>query len=284
MPKIGVQSQAPIFDAGPQMPPENLPDYTVGESFTFDDGRTDTVIDVRGDVVTWRDHLGIIRVKYRNFTIPDISWQNRTRRSTSQTTATPDMLWPLAVGNDARFEFQQTVEANDGSSKREYTQSWECAVAGTESLDVPAGTFNVFKIPCYRYTQGTSNWRQTRTFYYAPAVKHYVMRTDTYSSSPSRRRELVSYGFNSTALPENEQRALNAQLQNALNENADGVASNWRRDDGSLSVTLTPLRTYQDAKGAKCREYSSDYNIRGRTRTNYRNVCKQDGGLWQRVQ
>jgi len=49
-------------------------------------------------------------------------------------------------------------------------------------------------------------------------------------------------------------------------------------------VTLTPLRTYQDAKGAKCREYSSDYNIRGRTRTNYRNVCRQDGGLWQRVQ
>jgi hypothetical protein len=280
----GASKEAKPFHTGPKIPAENLPDYAVGESFIFDDGRTDTVIETDGETISWRDDRGIVRWIHRNFLLPDIAWQNRTRRSKSVTTAAPDMLWPLAIGNTARFDYQQQVEANNGASKREYKQSWQCLVEGTQSLNVPAGTFNVFKIPCHRYVDGTNSWRQTRTFYYAPKVKHYVKRTDTYASRASRQRELVSYGFNSTALPGNEQIALNQAAQKILNENADGVGKTWNRPDGTLSATITPLRTFQGANGQPCREYQSTYTLQGRQRVNYRNVCKLDTGMWQRVQ
>lgn len=279
----GVAKEATPFHTGPQMTAENLPDYVVGESFIFDDGRTDTVIEIDGEKITWRDDRGIIRWIHRNFLLPDIAWQNRTRRSSSTTTADAKMLWPLQVGASGRFDYKQSVDANDASTHNEYKQSWQCLVEGTLSLDVPAGTFNVFKIPCYRYLDGTSFWRQTRTFYYAPEVGHYVKRTDTYASRPSRQRELVSYGFNSTALPGNEQAILINTVQKVLNDNADGMATTWNRPDGSLSATLTPLRSFQGANGVACREYQSTYQFKDRKRVNYRTVCKQETGLWQRV-
>lgn len=273
----------PVY-TGPQMPMENLPTYAVGESFLFDDGRTDTVLETEGELVTWRDDRGIIRWINRNFVFPDSAWQNRTRRSTSTNTADPKMLWPLEIGKSGRFDFIQTVEANDGTGKKEYKQSWQCVVEGTESLDVAAGTYNVFKIPCYRYIFGTDYWRQTRTFYYSPEIKHYVKRTDTYASRPSRSRELVSVGFNSTVLPGNEQAILNNLVQEVLNTSADGVGKTWSRADGTLSATLTPLRSFKGSQGEACREYQSTYDIQGRKRVNYRNVCKQPTGQWQRVQ
>lgn len=272
------------MNSGPQMGLESLPGYAAGESFMFDDERTETVIDVDGETVTWRDDRGIIRWIHRNFLLPDIGWQNSTRRSRSVTTATPQMLWPLEIGKSARFDFQQNVEANDGSAQNDYKQSWQCVVEGTQSLDVPAGTFNVFVIPCYRYIVGTSTWRQTRTFYYSPKIQHYVKRTDLYASRPSRQRELISVGFNSTALPGNEQAALNRLVQNVLNNNVDGLATRWNRPDGSLKATLTPIRSFQGSKGESCREYQSTYDLPGRQRINYRTVCKQETGLWQRVQ
>jgi hypothetical protein len=276
--------QATPFNTGPQMAAENLPDYAIGMSFIFDDGRTDTVIEVNDQTITWRDDRGIIRWIHRNFLLPDIGWQNRTRRSSSLTTADAGMLWPLEIGTNARFDFKQSVDANDGSTHHEYKQSWQCIVEGTLSLDVPAGTYNVFKIPCYRYLEGTSLWRQTRTFYYAPEINHYVKRTDTYASRPSRERQLVSFGFNSTALPANEQAILNNTVQKVLNENADGLGTTWKRPDGTLSATLTPLRSFQGTGGEQCREYQSTYEFQGRKRVNYRTVCKQQSGLWQRVQ
>ncbi len=268
---------------GPAMAEEKLPRYATGESFLFDDGRIDTVISVDGETVTWRDDRGILRWIHRNFLLPDIAWQNSSRRSRSQTTAEPGLLWPLQVGNSGRFDFQQTVQANDGSEQNEYRQSWQCEVSGTEVLFVPAGTFDVYKIPCYRYIHGTSTWRQTRTYYYAPRVGHYVKRTDVYASRPSRERSLIGAGFNSTALPGREQAALNTLAQAVLNNNPDGVPSTWSRPDGTLKATLTPLRTFQGANGEQCREYQSAYDVEGRRRVNHRNVCKLATGLWQRV-
>lgn len=273
----------PVFDGGPKLVKQNLPTYVVGESFTYSDGRTDTVLELNGDTVVWRDDRGVLRTKYRNFLLPDVSWQNRTRRSVSTVTATPGMLWPLAIGNDQKFDYWQTVAANNGSSTNDYKQSWQCVVERTEKLTVEAGVFDVFKIPCYRYIIGTSNFRQRRTFYYAPSVGHYIKRTDTYVSRSSAQRRLVSLGYNSTVLPTSDQSILNRTLQDALNNNPDGIGANWTSGDGNVTATLTPEKSYRDEKGATCREYSSVYTVQGRKRGNKRNVCRQANGLWQRV-
>ncbi len=280
---IGVSPNQPDF-SGPAIPLVQLPEYSVGESFIYDDGRTETVIETTNQTVTWRDDRGIIRTKYRNFLLPDISWQNNARRSRSSTTADPGLLWPLAVGNDARFDYKQTVEDNDGSSRKDYSQSWQCQVEGTETIDAPIGTFQAFKIPCYRYTFGTSNFRQRRTFYYAPEIKSYIVRKDTYVNRPSRQRMLVSAEFNSTVLAQGEQQSLSKIAVDALNGNADGVAANWQSSDGKVTAIILPLRTYQGATGNTCREYSSTYTIKGRKLVNFRNLCKQPDDIWQREQ
>ncbi len=296
-----------FLDGGPTVQNNTLPTYAVGESFTYDDGRTDTVIARRGDTVTWRSANGIIRKGYRNFLIPFFEWQNRTRRSRSQITARPNMLWPLATGNKQSFEVKQTVVSNDGLTTNEIKQSWQCIVEGTERITVPAGTFDTYRVSCFRYLPGTRFWRQTRIFNYAPAVGHYVVREDTYAALPSRRRELVSAGFNSTVLAAADQATLVATFQAAMTNNKDGTGSPWRSADGKLTAMLTPIRTYQERiripadqgaakrKPAKngappmrsitttCRDYVSAYRVDKRIRQNSRRACRYPDGRWRRA-
>ena len=296
-----------FLEGGPAIENNALPTYDVGEAFTYDDGRTDVVIAVRGDKVTWRTANGVIQKGYRNFLIPFFEWQNRTRRSRARITAKPDMLWPLATGKEQSFEVKQTITSNDGLTTAEIEQSWQCIVDGTEKITVPAGTFDTYRISCFRYLPGTRFWRQTRTFNYAPAIGHYVMREDTYATGPSRRRELVSAGFSSTALDTADQTTLIATFQAAMANNKDGVGSPWRSADGKLTAMLTPTRTYQeriqipvDQGAAKrnpaqnstpemrfvtatCRDYVSAYRVNNRIRQNNRKVCRHPDGRWRRA-
>ncbi|HEC90068.1 MAG TPA: hypothetical protein ENI55_00220 [Alphaproteobacteria bacterium] len=298
---------AQFLEGGPAVQNNTLPTYDVGEAFTYDDGRTDVVIAKRGDKVIWRTGNGVIQKGYRNFLIPFFEWQNRTSRSRSQITAKPNMLWPLATGKEQSFEVKQTVTSNDGLTSNEFEQSWQCVVEGTEKITVPAGTFDTYRISCFRYIAGTSFWRQTRTYNYAPAIGHYVMREDIYASLPSRRRELVSAGFSSTALNAADQNSLIATFQAAMTNNKDGTGSPWRSAGGKLTAMLTPTRTYQEriqiplAQGAvnrnrarnnapqmrfitaTCRDYVSAYRVKNRIRQNNRKVCRYPDGRWRRA-
>lgn len=277
------------IDAGPKLAPAALPRYAVGESFAFSDGRRETVLKTKGMAVTWRDHYGNTITRLNNFLIPPLAWESRTRKSTAETNVSPEWLWPLTVGGDGEFDFRQAIERKNGKlgsklpSRRELARSWRCSVEQTEKVKVMAGTFDAYRVSCFRYRLGTEEWRQTRTYYYAPAVGHYILREDHYASRPSRRIELVSHGFNSTVLPETDQAALNRLLQDVLNRNADGVGTVWRSATEDLSVTLTPIRTYKDDAGITCREYSSAYHLGDRVRSNFRNVCHSTAGIWKRI-
>ena len=264
------------------MPPAPMPTYRVGESFTYSDGQTETVMAVRGNKITWRTNFGVVRAGTQNFFIPFKTWQNRERRSEAATTAPPGMLWPLKVGNKGSFELWQTVTDNDGSNRRQYNQKWVCVVKGTEKITVTAGTYDTYKVSCYRYDPLSGFWLQTRAYNYAPSLGHYVLREDTYSSRPNTLRELVSVGFDSRALPQAEQTTLIATLQRTLDDAPDGTGVGWRSSGGKISATLTPLRTYNGDKGALCREYTSAYSYSGRNRVNVRRVCRDEKGIWRR--
>lgn len=274
-------------NVGPKLAPAPLPRYVVGESFRFDDGRQETVLAIDGELVTWRKNRFSTAVGYPNFLIPSLSWQTRTRKSRIQLDAQPGMLWPLRVGNDQRFNMTQVVEAkgdarlSGGETRIELKRSWRCVVERTETVTVPAGTFDTYRISCFRYEAGTDNWRQTRIFHYAPKIAHFVSREDIYASRPGRRIRLSAAGFNSTVLPRAEQISLMAALQDTLNRNPDNRGTDWR--SGNLVVTLAPIRTYRNTKGVRCREYTSTYHLGGRKRANFRRVCPNPKGIWQPV-
>lgn len=276
-------------NSGPKLAPAELPRYAVGETFIFSDGRRETVLNTKGEAVTWRDHYGNTITRYKNFLIPPLSWESRTRKSTAVTDASPKWLWPLAVGRDGEFDFRQAIERKNGgsgkkpASRRELARSWRCSVDQTEKVQVVAGTFDAYRVSCFRFRLGTDEWRQTRTYYYAPAVGHYIMQEDHFADRPSRRIELVSHGFNSTVLPKSDQKTLNKTLQDVLSRNPDDVGTVWKSAARDLAVTLTPIRTYKDKSGAACRVYSSAYDLGDRMRTNFRDVCHGGDGFWKRV-
>jgi hypothetical protein len=190
---------------GPKLAPARLPRYRVGRFFTFDDGRRETVLRAKGEMLTWRKSRSSTAGAYRNFLFPLLSWETRTRKSRSRINARPRMLWPLRVGNDQRFEITQVIEAKGdarlkgGKTRTEIKRSWRCVVERTERLAVPAGTFDTYRISCFRYRPGTAIWRQTRIYHYAPKIGHFVSREDVYAARPGRRIQLTKSGFGSRA-------------------------------------------------------------------------------------
>jgi len=270
------------FSSGPALPVAAMPEFSVGESFTYDDGSTETVIAVRGDKVTWRSGGGIVRARSKSFFLPVLSWQNRVRRSQTVLTNDGKDMWPLHVGASVRLDERQVAEDNDGSNSREYKRSWECKVKGTEKVTVPAGSFNTYRIECYRYTFDSSYWRQTRVYNYAPDIGYYVVRDDTYVSRPSQRRELVSAGFDSQALPRAEQTSLIQFMNRTMNTSLDGKTLSWKSPGRDLQVQIKVLNTFAAKNGGACRNYLSRYLFSGKARTNQRTVCRRQDGSWGR--
>jgi hypothetical protein len=242
------------------------------------------VTEVSGEWITWQYNNGTVSKRYRNFIIPALNWTNAKKQSKAKTTANADLLWPLAVGNKGQYNFRQIISKHDGTDATWLSRSWNCAVEGTKRVSLTAGTFDTYVITCRRYSDTSYKWRATRRFYYAPDLGHYVIREDKYRGRSEKKRELVSYGFNSTVLPKQDQIELIKTLQKALSNNADGMGSSWISRSGELSAVLTPTSSFTGRNGNECRDYHSEYRVNGRVRKNFRKVCKQPGGLWQRIE
>jgi surface antigen len=273
-----------------------LPGYVPGEYFVYDDGTSVLVTGVAQGLVSWKHHNGSVSQGYPNFVIPALSWRSATHSSQGTTAAPPDFLWPLAAGNQGRFTFHQTLSTVDGAPPEQSSRNWVCAVEGTSRVNVPAGEFDTVVIACKGYARaegagGVTGFLErveeffgvVRLFYYAPELGHYVLREDRQMGLPKSRRALVSNSFNSTLLPENDQRRLNDTLQAALSKNLDGVATHWVSRSGTVSAMLVPYRSFRGEKGQLCREYRSTYNVKGRIGQHTREVCRQPDGRWQRV-
>lgn len=270
------------FPKGPALPAAALPEFVVGESFTYNDGQSETVIAVRGDAVTWRSDQGVIRTRSRSFFLPVLSWQNSARRSQTVMTGDVRKMWPLKTGVSYRFDERQIAEDNDGTNNREYKRSWQCTVKGTEQVNVPAGSYDTYRIECYRYTYESSFWRQTRVYNFAPNLGYYVARDDTYASRPSGRRELVSAGFDSRVLSRADQSGLIEFMNKTMNTSLDGKILSWKSPSIDLNVQIKVLNTFAAKNGGVCRNYTSSYIFSGKSRSNQRAVCLRQDGSWGR--
>jgi len=267
-----------MSNEGPPLPKTYLPVYYVGKSFSYDDGLKETVMALDGEVLTWRTDTGVIRTRYRNFLIPFLSWQNSTQRSRSITSAKPDLVWPLEIGNRESFSLTQKVEQNDGTNKKEYSQDWQCKVDGTETVTVPAGVFETFRIPCYRYYR--QFWRQTQTYFYSPVVGHYVLLQDDSRSRPSRRRKLLSYGFDAAVLSGPDRGVRQTAIQRALEQNRDGAGVPWKSADGKVQGRVTPIRPVSIKGNNACRIYTRAVTAYGHTRVVEGRACRNENGVW----
>lgn len=269
---------------GPTLSPASLPKYVVGETFEFDDGRIDTVKAVNGERIVWTNKYDVDVLRYRNFIVPDLEWRSENRNSSLDTDVIPTDLWPLSPGKiSKRFHaLQEITWPEEGRKPVTIDYDWQCRVNGTQTVSVPAGTFDTFVVGCYRYRADSSIMRQTRTFYYAPSLNHFVKRTDEYQRGRPKTITLVSAGFASSVLG-NEEADLARTLFKALDNLPNAQPVTWVTANKNTSIKITPETTYRNAEGSICRRYQSAYHYQGRVRSNQRTLCKTGNGTWTRV-
>jgi surface antigen len=80
-----------------------------------------------------------------------------------------------------------------------------------------------------------------------------------------------------------EQMAMADTLQYALENNPTDQASDWVNPDTGHGGAVTPVRTYTDAEGRPCREFTTTIIIGGREEQGYGTACRQPDGSWQIV-
>lgn len=97
------------------------------------------------------------------------------------------------------IEGTQTINGQDAASRNETT--YNCTAGGTESVTVPAGTFDAVKVDCQTNTQITisgvdapSTSNTTSTAWYASGVG-MVKAVSTLTDGSTRTIELTSYSI-----------------------------------------------------------------------------------------
>ena len=76
----------------------------------------------------------------------------------------------------------------------------------------------------------------------------------------------------------------NNTSQSALETNRVGQRSEWRNPDSGNYGYITPTRTYEQASGQVCREYTQTIYVGGKKQEGYGRACRQGDGSWQIVE
>jgi surface antigen len=80
-----------------------------------------------------------------------------------------------------------------------------------------------------------------------------------------------------------EQEAMTDTVQHALEYNPTQQAAEWVNPDSGRSGAVTPTRTFENAQGQPCREFTTTIIIGGKEEQGYGTACRQPDGSWQIV-
>ncbi len=64
---------------------------------------------------------------------------------------------------------------------------------------------------------------------------------------------------------------------------ANNAPADWSDPQSGVSGRVRPLRSFTDAAGRACREYSQTVNIAGRRQSDTGIACRQSDGNWRLV-
>jgi len=277
---------SPSYQPGQLSRPAEMPDYRTGDTFLFSDGRVEKVMAVFGDRIDWESRGGDFRYStYPNFILPKRSWETEKKQVNVEYSGDKGLLWPLQSGDSAYVSTVVTVTSKPSMGSKSYLQSWRCETGDVYQIHVAAGDFDAQKIQCQRYTL-MGRWMQTRTWYYAPAVGHYVLQQDEYAPTSSRRhtqrsRELVAVIPSEQHLLTTEGQSAGDHFQQTMETLVAGESSEWRDEGDRYSRTVTPLRSFRTPDQRYCREYQTVRRDDGRIQHYRGTACRSEDGAWR---
>ena len=277
----------------PDLKPASLPNYIEGTTFVYSDRSWETVQEVTPDSVTWVNHRGRISIGTHDFTHRPSKWKSRTQRGQREFTPVKsalnqlnETLWPLRKGNAVRFNESSFRVHKDGTQKS-YRSEWTCKVGGTERVSVLAGQFDTWKIACTRWSipsrsERISRARETKTWYYAPQVGHFVLRKNVYHTrKPPRKLELLAVIPPHNRLPSKARQRLDQSLAEALEHKKSGQFLQWSLPDAGISAIVTPTSSFENFNNSFCRRYEQKVTVHKQTKTYYGMACRDSNGTWE---
>jgi len=275
---------APQIADGPAMEPAPLPIYAVGDTFTYDNGRSATVeaVSAKTGLVKWWRGRSSIYYAPPNFIVPDVRWSTRRTRGRFETNVAMDAMWPLAPGAEEYFVGTRESRRKGQGETRTSIRAYDCRVDGTATLALAIGTFDTYKVVCRRLTRGHSLSRVYH-WYYAPAVGHYVQKDtfDRYGGLKSSVK-LTSVLRADRGLSDVARASRNTLLTEALETWPSGTTRDWQDPAGDIGVAVAVAGTFKTEGGAFCRRYSQAITLGSETRVDPGIACRTEGG-WQRI-
>jgi surface antigen len=275
--------------------PADVTGYIPGTVYVYASGRWDRVESVSGSSVRWANHRGYPSTTVRDFTFRPVDWKSATHEGTREYqpaeflfSSKPSSLWPLKVGNRSGYYELNRWHPLD-QPYRTYKAYWSCEVEEKAKVTVPAGTFDTFKVVCARFSGRASSApayaREYRTWYYAPAIHHWVAYERDYRGEERRtsRKRLSSVvpSLEREGITAEEKEAIETFYQATLAGTADGKTAIWRSGSSSLTVTMQPHQTFQHKESATCRQYSQHLVVEGREENYYGVACQLPGKGWE---
>lgn len=202
---LAQQPVSPPPASSPPAAPISMEDPRQGDSWTFETldeitgkvttRRTDTVTEVTAAAIavsftTDKDKQG--------FEVFDRNWNAKTANEMRYTpNSALGVIQPLKVGASWPIRVEQT------NTEKGFTWKWtgQSKVTGEEKITTKAGTFETFKIESSYVVYPVKNPARKSEFamqtWYAPAINHWVLRTNTVRAEgmlrAKHRIELVAY-------------------------------------------------------------------------------------------
>ncbi len=165
------------------LPPAPLPQYKIGDEFTFRVGPLDDVqrvVAIDGDIITYESKVFGVMKHSRAFTNPP-SWTGSgfTGALKNSVESSMDGIFPLALGKSVKS--RGVNETGGANLPYEVT----CTVEEYQNIAVTAGRFDTIPVDCvFKHAQGQYHF----SYWYAPLVGHWVA-----VSRNGRYHEMISY-------------------------------------------------------------------------------------------
>jgi len=264
---------------GPEMPPAQLPSFSVGDSFIYSNGWYETIVGIDGEALNMINKSKRKISNFRNFTLPTPYIEGKDKEFLKSSNVPTNTLWPLRVGNTSKFSTQGRSISKATGQETSYIQRWSCAVEGTERITIRAGEFDTYRVKCQRFTK-TGRWWQNRTWNYAPMLGTYVLRRDYHKTNGVKIRELTAIRPSLQDVPKNVRSGIIYAWQSALENKVNNDISSWTDKVTGTSVQVEPLATTRADNGEFCRTYKQYLTRKGMTRIYSGIACRKDKMKW----
>lgn len=255
------------------------PVYEPGDRFYYSDGSFETVLSLDGDRVLWEASDGTRRTSPRNFILPPLSWYSEHGSGSTEADTSPNVLWPLKPGTEVRFSVSGTL-MESGPNPEPVFDLWYCKVHSLTRTTVPAGSFDTLPIMCTVFRQPNGPKRSI-SWNYAPAVGHYIKRTENTGDDNESSVELVGVELGGRDWPAAARTGLDWAFQHALEEERSGQNVEWESSALPGHIEIEALGDLDYGGNAACRRFAATrFDAEGMKRIYPGIACRNADGIW----